>query len=242
MIRNRGTARVRRSRNEEGERKDRPPRISHVLTFFCSSLLPIALAAGGCATATSHEERHYILEAVREGNAVRPARVGSLEVLRFSVDTAFAGKNLIYRLGELQYEADYYHQFLVAPGIMITEKTRRWLADSGLFHNVVPVGTRIAADYTLEGNVTALYGDFANESAPVAVMEVRFFLLENAGGGENAVFAETYKAASPVPSRAADDFIDAMNRSLVEILGRLETDLQKVLAGKTEAAGNSRNP
>jgi len=194
--------------------------------IFC--LLP--LVTGGCAGGRSYEEHHYILEAIRPGAPEPLRRDATLEVHRFSVDTAFAGKGLVYRLGEMKYETDYYRQFLIAPGTMITERTRRWLADSGLFHYVLPVGSRVTPTYTLEGNVTALYGDFADESAPAAVMEIRFFLLDNAGGRERIVFAQTYRAATPVRDRTAEVFLTALNTSLAEILTRLEADLRKTLA------------
>jgi len=198
-----------------------------------SCLPAAALIVGGCSSTSPRNEQCFILEAVRQGNPARPISEGSLEVHRFSVDAGFATKSLVYRLGEFRYEADYYRQFLISPGTMIAERTRDWLADSGLFGAVLPVGSRIVPDYTLEGNVIALYGDFVDESAPVAVMEIRSFLVENGKGRERVIFSQTYKAASAVPSRATDDFIDAMNRSLVEILTRLEADLQEVLVGRT---------
>jgi ABC-type uncharacterized transport system auxiliary subunit len=205
------------------------PRAWRMLGLPCLCLVCIGLSAGGCATGASHQERHYILEAARPGEPVHPVVDGSLEVHRFSVDAAFATSNLVYRINQFEYEADYYRQFLIAPGTMITERTRDWLADSGLFTRVLPVGSRIAPDYTLEGNVTALYGDFSNESAPVAVIELRLFLLDNADGTEKVVFAETYRAATPVGEKTAEIFVAALNRSLAEILVRLEADLQKAL-------------
>ncbi len=185
---------------------------------------------GGCATGRSYEEHYYLLEAVRPGEPGEPGGDAALEVHRFSVDSAFAAKNLVYRLDERRYETDYYRQFLIAPGTMITERTRRWLADSGLFGQVLPVGSRIPATHALEGNVTALYGDFADESTPAAVMEIRLFLLTTSGGEERVVFAQTYRAAMPVRDRTAEVFIEALNRSLVEILTRLEADLRQALA------------
>jgi hypothetical protein len=146
------------------------------------------------------------------------------------------------RLGRVEYETDAYRQFLIAPGTMITEQTRAWLADSGLFQRVVPAGSRIAPDYTLEGNVTALYGDFSDESAPAAVMEMRLFLLDNSGGTEKVAFAQTYHAATPVSDRTTEVFVEALNRSLVDILGRLESDLQREFSTKTVIAPvRSRN-
>jgi len=202
-------------------------RAFYLLPFtFC--LFPFV--TGGCAGGRSYKEHYYILEAVRPGQPRKADSDATLEVHRFGVDAAYAGKGLVYRPDEMQYETDHYRQFLIAPGTMITERTRRWLADAGLFGQVLPVGSRITPTHALEGNVTALYGDFADESNAAAVMEIRFFLLANAGGQEHVVFAQTYRAAMPVRDRMAKVFVEALNQSLVEILTRLEADLRKALA------------
>ena len=209
-------------------------RTSHFLTFSSLCLLAAALIVGGCTGGSPRNEQHFILEAVRQGGPVQPVADGSLQVHRFSVDAAFMAKNLIYRLGEFQYETDAYRQFLISPGTMIAERTRDWLAGSGLFSAVLPLGSRIVPDYTLEANVIALYGDFTDQASPTAVMEIRFFLLENAAGREKVVHAEAYRVTNAVPSRGTEEFIDALNRNLMEILTRLESDLQQVLAGRAQ--------
>lgn len=199
-----------------------------LLSVVCVPLA--ALVVGGCAGGRSYEEHYYILEAVRPDQPRAARRDATLEVHRFSVDAAFAGKGLVYRLGDMRYETDYYRQFLIAPGTMITERVRRWLDDAGLFGQVLPVGSRVTPTHTLEGTVTALYGDFADESRAAAVMEIRFFLLANAEGQERVVFAQTYRAATPVRDQTAEVFVEALNKSLMEILTRLEADLPKALA------------
>lgn len=198
----------------------------------CLCLVLLGSFAGGCATGSSGEKQQFILEAVRPGEPVLPVVDGSLEVHRFSVDAAFATRNLVYRLRRFEYEMDYYRQFLIAPGTMITEQTRDWLADSGLFTRVLPLGSRLAPGYTLEGNVTALYGDFSNDAAPVGIIEIRFFLLDNANGTEEVAFAQTYRVATPVQDRATEVFVDALNRSLADILTRLEADLKEAFSVK----------
>jgi cholesterol transport system auxiliary component len=208
------------------------PQVSWMLGLPCLCLVFLGSFAGGCATGSSGEKQQYILEAVRPGEAVQPVVEGSLEVHRFSVDAAFATRNLVYRLGRFEYETDYYRQFLIAPGTMITEQTRDWLADSGLFTRVLPMGSRLAPGYTLEGNVTSLYGDFSKGSTSAAIIEIRFFLLDNANGTEEVAFARTYRIATPVQDRTAEIFVDALNRSLADILTRLEADLKEAFSGK----------
>ncbi len=199
-----------------------------------------AVAATGCAQSTPGKE-FFMIEAVRPSGVVQTPSDATLEVYLLNVDTAFASKNLVYRLGEFQYETDYYRQFLVTPGQMITERTRRLLADSGLFKQILPPSSQITPTYSLQGIVTSLYGDFTNKAAPAAVMEIRVFLLANAAGRETVVFAETYRAATAVPARTADALVAAFNQSLIEILTHLETDLQKPFPAQTDTPGAARN-
>lgn len=197
-------------------------------------LAALALVLAGCGGQVSYEKEYFVLDAERPIEADdRPAETASIEVSRFTVDAAFATRNFIYRTSEFEYEADYYRQFLIDPGRMVTERTRDWLADSGVFQRVLPVGSRASAEYTLEGTVTALYGDFRDET-PEAVMEIRFFLLTRANGTETFVFDDTYRATVPIPAQAASSFVEALNTALVEILGRLEADLRGRAGGRTE--------
>jgi cholesterol transport system auxiliary component len=155
-----------------------------------------------------------------------------LRVRRFNVDEAFATRQLVYRVEEFRYEADYYHGFLVLPGVMITEKTRDWLADSGVFGRVSSVGSRLESTYMLEGNVIDLYADFRHESAPVAVMAIRFFLLTGPDAAESVILAQTYEATTPVSGRSAEDVVEAFSKDLGGILANLEADMATVLARK----------
>ena len=197
----------------------------HIKTFSCVVLAALALTLVGCAR-DSYDKQCYVLGAARERAPVEARIDGMLEVRRLSVDAAFAGKCFVYRVDEHEYEPDYYHQFLVPPGIMLTNKTRQWLADSGLFARVLPADTRLEPTYTLEGSVAPLYGDFTEGSAPQAVLEIRYFLLKSDSDAEAVVFAGTYKATTPIPERTATAFVAALDRSLAEILTRLEADLE----------------
>lgn len=197
----------------------------HVKAFSCVVLAAFALALVGCAR-DSYDKQCYVLGAARERAPAETRIDGMLEVRRLSVDAAFAGKPFVYRVDEHEYEPDYYHQFLVPPGIMLTNKTRQWLADCGLFARVLPADSRLEPTYTLEGGVAALYGDFTDGSAPQAVLEIRYFLLNSDSAAETVAFAETYRVATPIPERTAAAFVAALDDCLTEILTRLEADLE----------------
>ena len=207
-----------------------------IARLSCLVLALCAVALAGCAQNVSAREQ-YVLQVTRNLQPLE-ARIGAtLEVRRLTIDAAFAAKSLVYRLREFEYEADYYREFLVPPAVLITEQTREWLSASGLFAEVVPPGSRIHPTYTLEGNVTALYGDFRTESASAAVLEIRYFLLKNGDPKETILFAETYRVREPLPAKSPEALVRAFNKALAGTLDRLETDLQQALgAGRGESA------
>jgi ABC-type uncharacterized transport system auxiliary subunit len=203
---------------------------SSTKSFGVLTAVVSVVALCGCGART-YNKRHYILEAARPAPLAETRSDAVLEVRRFTIDAAFANKGLVYRLDEFAYEPDFYQEFLVAPAIMITAKTRLWLAQSGLFQRVLTLGSRLEPTYTLEGDITALYGDFRDEAAPKAVMELHCFLLSDADPGRAVVFGKVYEASSPLQSTTADVLVEALNNCLVDILERLEADLQESVEG-----------
>lgn len=194
----------------------------------------LALAVSGCAQSATAERLYYVLDVKREGPPAQLHADATLRLRRFNVDEAFATKQLVYRLDEFRYEPDYYHQLLVLPGVLITEETRDWLADSGLFDRVTAVGSRVESTYMLEGNVLDLYADFRNKEAPVAVVAIRFFLVTGPEGREKIALARTYTAESPIGVKTAEAIVEALSKSLGDILRRLEGDMEKTLARKPD--------
>jgi ABC-type uncharacterized transport system auxiliary subunit len=199
-----------------------------------SALLGFASALCGCAQSATAERQYYALDVTRPGPPAKARIDATLRLRRFNVDEAFASKQLVYRVDEFRYEPDYYHQLLVLPGVMITEETRDWLASSGLFARVTAAGSRVESTYVLEGNVIDLYADFRDKAAPLAVVAIRFFLLTGPETGETVAVARTYTAESPISAKTAEAVVEALSKSLSNILTRLEADMEKTLARKPD--------
>ena len=186
------------------------------------------ILASGCGDRQAYEKKHYILKAVRHGDSIRTEIDSILEVRRFTIDSAFAGKGLVYRTGEFEYEPDFYNEFLISPAAMITDKMRNWLAESGLFGAVPDVGSLVDPTHVIEGNITALYGDFRDRSSPKAVMEMRFFLLKVKTTGESTpIFGKTYKVTVDIESENPQDLVKAIDKCLEDVLTSLEKDLSE---------------
>lgn len=195
----------------------------------CALLAMLALTAGCVSLKKSYpQKRYYLLHAARPGQAPPAADGAALKVRRFGVSPAFAGRELVYRTGELTYESDFYNQFFSTPGHLVTEGARRWLAASGLFGHVVDSASRLEARYVLEGMVVVLYGDYREKEAPRAVLGVQFLLLDDAPSAPEVVFQREYSAKQPLKGTSADALVEGWAQALRSVLEALERDLRQL--------------
>ena len=193
-------------------------------------LFAITAVISGCGPKT-YTKNYYLLDIQRQADILEADTDLILYVRRFSIDTAFSSNSLVYRKGEFQYESDFYNEFLVSPTAMVTEKTRTWLSQTGLFGQVLDAGSYLEPTHTLEGNIVALYGDVREASSPAAIIEVRFFLIENADSEKIVLWGKLYKGSCQAGAQTADSLIEAFDRCLENILTELEEDLIKKLKG-----------
>lgn len=191
--------------------------------------LVLALAAlnVGCINISrDYPERSYYMLQAERGGAARPVAGESvLRVLHFRATPTFSRNEFVYRTGETTYSPDFYHAFFVSPGDLMTEQSIRWLTSAGLFKAVVGVYSQSDADYSLEGAVNALYGDFRERNKPCAVMELCFCLLRENRGARELVFCKTYSQSVKMASSSPEALVDGWNVALKKILEELESDL-----------------
>ncbi|KPK42708.1 MAG: hypothetical protein AMJ65_07250 [Phycisphaerae bacterium SG8_4] len=191
-----------------------------VSTFVC----PVIIS--GCGSRQAYNKKYFLLSAVRQAQPTAAQTDIVLDVRRFTIDSAFAGKGLVYRTGQFEYESDFYSEFLASPAAMITEKTRNWLSGSGLFKRVLDTASQADPTHTLAANITALYGDFRDKTSPQAKMELRVFLLKAQAGEESIpVFGQTYESAVGIESEGPEGLVEALDRCLANILSNLERDM-----------------
>jgi cholesterol transport system auxiliary component len=193
-------------------------------------LLPIAflglVALAGCSSSPLANKLQYVLNPGQPQQVAEQPAQRILEVDRFTIEAAFATKSLVYRMGDLQYQADFYNEFLVVPAVMITEETRNWLSRTGLFVRVSNAAGRTAPTHLLEGNIVELYGDLRDKKAPAALMQIRcFFSRLDPQGRPTLIFARDYSATCPFESHDARGLVDAYGRCLQQILSALQKDL-----------------
>jgi cholesterol transport system auxiliary component len=200
-------------------------------------LATLALAAlflNSCASLDrpSPDKQYFVLEVERPANA--PAAVGgpTLGVEKLRISPTYEGQAMVYRASTTRVQSDFYNVFFAPPADQITDNLRQWLSGNGVFSNVVPGSSALTTDYTLEGSITSLYGDFIK--SPAAVIEVEFFLLDAAGGNNRVVFHKKYTQRQPTNGQGASALIQGWNAALTAIFTELDADLKAQSLRKAE--------
>jgi cholesterol transport system auxiliary component len=200
----------------------------------CRLAPPIAVLVAvtvlnGCAPKKSYpERRYYVFDISRPEEAFSPPHDAVLSVRRFRVSPRYEGKGFVYRDGDLSYQSDFYNEFLISPGSLLTEEVRQWLVSSDLFQHVVDSSSHMEAAYFLEGNVTALYGDYREVASPTAVLDIQFFLINDVSARSEVVFQKEYREAVSLDGPSAKALVNGWNTALRQILTALEQDLRAV--------------
>jgi cholesterol transport system auxiliary component len=192
---------------------------------YLTVLASMAICVGCSAPRHSYTKRQFVLEVNRSTEAAAGSPQGILVVRRFSVDPTYESKGLMYRKGESEYQTDFYHEFLIAPEVIISGQTRNWMSQSGLFTTVLEPGSMIQPTHVLEGNILALYGDFREPASPRVVMEIRIFLIDNESSETAILFSRDYRASRPAEAQTPEALIAAFNQCLEQILNSLEEDI-----------------
>ena len=196
--------------------------------MFCVVIMIVGLISG-CADSRIYTKQQYALEVNRGAGEQSEGGVGIVRVRRFQISEGFSGIGLVYRTSEVNYESDYYHEFMVSPVSIITEQSRRWLDESGVFAGVVDTSSGVKAGYVLEGNVVCLYGDYRDKVSPEAVLEIEFTLISAKAMADPIAFHRTYAYAVAVEPANSAALVKGFNGCLSEILDSFEADLRKIV-------------
>lgn len=180
---------------------------------------------GGCTfNRPAPVKQQYLLDPPPTAAVGKP-QATSVRVGSINVASPFRGRNFVMREADLRYETDYYNEFLVPPGTMITELTARALERSKAFARVVPPGYAADADWVLDGFVSALYADERDGKKIAADVSISYYLFQAAGGSGMPVWTRDYQKHVALTGTATDSYAAALNQAFGEIFTELSRDL-----------------
>jgi cholesterol transport system auxiliary component len=198
-----------------------------LMIFFIGPLVLSFFFTGCFNLNKSYPEKHFFVLSAKRSEKLSVSKSDAiLRIRRFRVSPGFEGKGFVYRKGNLNYTSDFYNEFFISPAPMIAEEVRKWLTGSGLFRYVISSGSPVEPTMELEGVISALYGDFRNNEAPKAVLEIQFFLVGNISSQPVMVFQKTYREETLIKGNSPDSLVAGWNLDMEHILIQLETNLK----------------
>lgn len=199
------------------------------LRGFVACVLPVAgLLAAGCLGLSKAypEKRHFALEAPPHGETKGAPSKGVLRVNPLRVEPLYEGNELVHRTGDVEYESDFYNEWFVPPGSMLTSAFEGWLRRAAVFEHVVPAGAGVDATLALGGMVTALHGDYRGEAAK-AVLGVEVYVVSE-DAAPRILFHHAYRREVDIPKESAEALAGGLNEALRLVLADLEADLRNL--------------
>jgi len=151
-----------------------------------------------------------------------------LRVARVRVAVPYDRAGLVYRMSTVRYVSDPYHAFVADPSQMLGNLIVEGLAGSGVFEAVDGAESAAHARWVLEANVPELYGDFqASTGEPVAVLSIRFTLIDESGVHTRVVYERLISQRVAVSGASPEALIGSYGIALANIMRQLVSDLSK---------------
>ena len=187
----------------------------------------LALTAGCVDLSRPALAKHYfLLDPAPKPADAPPTHSSAIRVTGVEVAAPFSERSMVYRLDQERYEADFYDEYFVAPRAMITSKLVEWLTVRRVFATTLPPSSTLDAPYSIEGQVTALYGDMRDKTKTTAVFSMQAFVSDTSSPDKRIVLERTCSEQVPVPDRSAEAITKGLSQALQMCFAELEADLR----------------
>jgi len=193
-----------------------------VLTTIVVSLLTGCLGLGSKEDEGDGQQHYYVIDVDRGAIATDFAKNRVVRIKPVQITPYFRSQNIVFKIGDDEYQHQQMHQFFSEPGEMITSQVERWLKKSGLFSQVVTGDS--PADMELEIAVTRLYGDKREQFSPQAVLEMQFFLMLDNDSNQQPLFQTGLRIDIDIEKTTAPNVVKGWRQGLEELLATVEDD------------------
>lgn len=190
--------------------------------------LSLAMAACLNLNKSYPEKRSFVLDVSSESREPAPEAMMVLKISKFRVSPLFVGRAMVYRIGELQYESDFYDEWFVSPGALLTQQFHDWLSRTGRFRFVLVGTNHIEPTHLLEGRVVEFYGDYRFSESPKAIFGIELLLIDELNERQ-AIFRRTYHKEVPLADRSPDALAGGLTQAVRLVLADLERELSEVV-------------
>lgn len=195
------------------------------------ALLLTGSMLGGCSILpqTSYIQRRDWPLVVRRKIALPARREGPVLLVRsLRAAPGLDQRGLQWLQHDGSVHVDFYEQWAVPPSQAIEDDLRRWLADAGRFSAVVAPGSRLNADFALEGELQTFIADM---NANVARVALAIVLLDQRPAPLKVLLQKTESAEAPLAGTGPPAIVAAMKVALGETLGRIEAGVGAAAVG-----------
>ena len=196
------------------------------------ALVVLAVLVAGCSFSRPAPVKQAFLLEVPSPPPVAKAQPATLQVRAVTVAAPFRGRSFVYRETDLKYEADFYTEFVVAPGAMLADGTARGLERAHAFARVVPPGTAPDGDFVLDGFFDAFHFDIRDSAKPTAEISVTYFLSRGDPLWGVPFWSKQYRRSVPVDGSTAEKQAATLSRAFADIVAELANDLAAVALPK----------
>ena len=190
-----------------------------------------ALLSTACASKFPQAPQTFTIDPPPPRVAPPAGATRVLSLRRADVAPAYAGIELVYRVGEHGVERDPYASFAAPPSWLVTSAIRGYLGKADFVRDVVVPGEGIPAVAEIEPNVLELAGDFTNESEPEAVLTIHFRVVAPGIGAAppTEILLKAYTKRRPLTRRTAAAVVEAWNLALADVMADFIADLKAAL-------------
>jgi len=220
-------------------KKNRLHKIFRAGSVSLSVLILLVCGLAGCVKLErpTLDRKYFTLDVSRTDKDKKSVHTSkNLIVRRVKISPRYEDRDLVYKIAESGFEADYYNSFFVPPAAMITQELRVWMGGSGLFANVLGPDSMGTGELLLEGLVNSIYGDYSTAEYK-AVLKMQFILLDNGSPDLPIVYSKNFSREIPVESTGPEALVKAMNKGLKDVFIELEKDLTGVVYEKSSDSG-----
>ena len=206
--------------------------------LVCLASVLLAMAACLNLNKSYPAKRSFVLDVSSASREPAPEATTVLKISKFRVSPLFVGRAMVYRIGELQYENDFYDEWFVSPGALLTQQFHDWLSRTGRFRFILVGTNHIEPTHRLQGSVAEFYGDYRLTESPKAVFGIELLLLDGLNERQ-AIFRRTYHEEVPLADRSPDALAGGLTQAVRLVLVDLERELAEVV-GRPAPASSSR--